>query len=1224
MLLSITLSPPPEGSIIEVPLGQERIFVVSGGFNGTDDSGVSVTVAAGGRVFTATVDASNLSYQASIALRSPSEVSVVATLHSRQWVETQDHGRWVYQTSRSNTIKITVQDTLVNSEFLIVCRCVDAGRHPLVGLDIDAFDRDPHSPDDKLGATAVTDADGRAEFHFHRSDFTDHPGERYPDVVFRIRDRGAPLDYELPGERNDHGMLRNFIPRPEPVIVHVLGMQGYVVEGAIREKWLSLGAHTGFLGRPTTDEQPTSNSRGRFNHFEGGSIYWTPDWGAVEVHGLIRAKWATLSWEQGFLGFPVTDELPLPGTDGGRYSLFEHGIVTWWPGQAEAVAEQHHYERIYAQVRAHILSRFFAIGAKGRRNHLSLSNRLQGPVPLNPATDEERREAERARWRIKLNDNENPWLFGSWVLIAMAVEHAAGNAESGRVLESFLSTLDSLLTWAEPGDEATARLPQRWDAGMPTGVIDEAEQFLDGGNSAYGGALPARDMHHYPRRANATLAKLIGPTAAGLYASQHGDYWLRYRCWELSMDELTGLVTLCWAVGKLAASPAIQSKIVQQTTLIGNYLADNGYVLVRPMGAVSWRGAMGLLPALEHPFSRALGATTMVDFRARTDFRGAMERAGYWQMLEGPITYWQALGWSLAVLLPLVAPPIASALALGIATTEAIVAGQVLSPGTLAGAYAVYLHRDCFDVNGTEGGSDEQPEAAAALLCRDAPNKSDLYRIVATGQARFASFRTWSVNFHSWIGLTGLDDQDSTVRDTFAEWFMLRQSQPYSNEPKGQGSRSLFASGVAALLLNDGASEERLVAGLERALVELFRTCYFDPQLPVKIIDGNAHECCAFGHGDYEADSSTPYGPLDFMVAMALAFWHARRRADASNPVTTARFPQPLVAIRFPKWPKIAVPIHCLAALQDVGIPVEAIQGTANPIAGSDGYPLFEAPLVPRRTAPEPEHLDPATVLMCDVTVPVRAVDTGDVATGVTLFKGHELQIDATGDIWAGVPLDPRNGPQGHPRLINDARWPLHTGIDPAANAFCLLGRLNGYFRIGEGMPRTRWRYHAERPLFLRVNDEGPGDGNGQFDVRIRVWGPAGFDPARVYLPPNIVRSGGVLHTSEAADVIEVEVMPGAVDGNEVEFVLATPDRITWRKEIIIKDAPGTGTGQWTIWTQDGKHRDANGLYRYQLPGATLEFRKMKFGGGMWTMVVLANLDAAPPGVRITFNWERD
>lgn len=101
------------------------------------------------------------------------------------------------------------------------------------------------------------------------------------------------------------------------------------VMGAIRDKWENLGGPTSFLGQPLTDELTTPDGVGRFNHFEGGSIYWTPSTGAQEVHGAIRDRWASLGWERSFLGYPVSDEVDF--TEGGRVSSFERGGIYWWP-----------------------------------------------------------------------------------------------------------------------------------------------------------------------------------------------------------------------------------------------------------------------------------------------------------------------------------------------------------------------------------------------------------------------------------------------------------------------------------------------------------------------------------------------------------------------------------------------------------------------------------------------------------------------------------------------------------------------------------------------------------------------------------------------------------------------------------------------------------------------------------------------------------------------------
>ena len=97
---------------------------------------------------------------------------------------------------------------------------------------------------------------------------------------------------------------------------------------AIEAKWLSLGGSAGFLGAPQTDRLPTPDGVGQFRHFKGGSIYWSPQTGAFEVHGAIRDKWAALGWEKSFLGYPVTDGTLTP--DGvGRYNHFQHGSIYW-------------------------------------------------------------------------------------------------------------------------------------------------------------------------------------------------------------------------------------------------------------------------------------------------------------------------------------------------------------------------------------------------------------------------------------------------------------------------------------------------------------------------------------------------------------------------------------------------------------------------------------------------------------------------------------------------------------------------------------------------------------------------------------------------------------------------------------------------------------------------------------------------------------------------------
>ncbi|MBM7116034.1 hypothetical protein I3V78_20990 [Archangium primigenium] len=106
--------------------------------------------------------------------------------------------------------------------------------------------------------------------------------------------------------------------------------KAWEVHGLIRARWEALGWETGPLGYPTTGETATPDGVGRYNHFKKGnslgSIYWTPATGAWEVHGRIRDKWAELGWEKSALGYPVSDEYAVTG---GRESEFQKGFITF-------------------------------------------------------------------------------------------------------------------------------------------------------------------------------------------------------------------------------------------------------------------------------------------------------------------------------------------------------------------------------------------------------------------------------------------------------------------------------------------------------------------------------------------------------------------------------------------------------------------------------------------------------------------------------------------------------------------------------------------------------------------------------------------------------------------------------------------------------------------------------------------------------------------------------
>jgi len=105
------------------------------------------------------------------------------------------------------------------------------------------------------------------------------------------------------------------------------GVASHRVYGQICKKWIKLGGDQGF-GPPATEQLRIEH--GRVSHFVGGgSIYWSHDTGAHEVHGIIGETYRSEGGGGSCLGLPISDE----EADGdGRISVFEHGVITWHDG----------------------------------------------------------------------------------------------------------------------------------------------------------------------------------------------------------------------------------------------------------------------------------------------------------------------------------------------------------------------------------------------------------------------------------------------------------------------------------------------------------------------------------------------------------------------------------------------------------------------------------------------------------------------------------------------------------------------------------------------------------------------------------------------------------------------------------------------------------------------------------------------------------------------------
>lgn len=90
--------------------------------------------------------------------------------------------------------------------------------------------------------------------------------------------------------------------------------------------WTAYGAESGFLGKPTTDSLCGLKNNGCYQLFKNGALYWTSATGTQIIFGGIKEKWVSLGLENGKLGYPTSGEIP---TSGGVYQTFQGGTINW-------------------------------------------------------------------------------------------------------------------------------------------------------------------------------------------------------------------------------------------------------------------------------------------------------------------------------------------------------------------------------------------------------------------------------------------------------------------------------------------------------------------------------------------------------------------------------------------------------------------------------------------------------------------------------------------------------------------------------------------------------------------------------------------------------------------------------------------------------------------------------------------------------------------------------
>ena len=101
---------------------------------------------------------------------------------------------------------------------------------------------------------------------------------------------------------------------------------GRVLSKAVFEGWAVTGWENGPLGYPVTDSRTTPNGRAQYAQFQRGSVYSSAATGSHAVSGVVLDAWAVTGWENGVLGLPVSRAGKTP--DGkGTYQHFEGGSI---------------------------------------------------------------------------------------------------------------------------------------------------------------------------------------------------------------------------------------------------------------------------------------------------------------------------------------------------------------------------------------------------------------------------------------------------------------------------------------------------------------------------------------------------------------------------------------------------------------------------------------------------------------------------------------------------------------------------------------------------------------------------------------------------------------------------------------------------------------------------------------------------------------------------------
>jgi uncharacterized protein with LGFP repeats len=122
--------------------------------------------------------------------------------------------------------------------------------------------------------------------------------------------------------------------------------KAYVVSGEILAKYAAAKYEQGLLGFPVSNGRTLSD--GVSQSFERGQVHWSEATGAHITAGGVQSYWSRSGWEKGSLGYPAGDELKVHG---GASQSFQGGTVFWNSKRAKAFAVKNEVRDTYRSLK---------------------------------------------------------------------------------------------------------------------------------------------------------------------------------------------------------------------------------------------------------------------------------------------------------------------------------------------------------------------------------------------------------------------------------------------------------------------------------------------------------------------------------------------------------------------------------------------------------------------------------------------------------------------------------------------------------------------------------------------------------------------------------------------------------------------------------------------------------------------------------------------------------